>query len=159
MKTLLFCTLFTVTFLASPAWAAGGGSGSMVEPKPADPYIEKAQAAIAKQDWNQAREIMRGAVARNPGNAEYHNLYAYSLRKGDNPPMDEVFRHYNQALFIDPDSRNAHEYLGEAYLMTGNLEKAKEHLAILDRLCTFPCSQYTMLKQAVADYESKQTRK
>ena len=46
-----------------------------------------------------------------------------------------------------------HEYIGEAYLMLGNLAKAKEHLAALDRLCFFPCSQYRDLKKAVEAYE------
>ncbi len=98
-------------------------------------------------------------MTKNPGNADYHNLYAYSIRKGENPNMEEVFRQYNEALRIDPDHRNAHEYLGEAYLMAGNLDQAKEHLRALDKLCFFPCEQYTMLKKAVADYEMQQAKK
>jgi hypothetical protein len=43
--------------------------------------------------------------------------------------------------------------------MTGNLDKAKEHLAILDKLCFLPCEQYSMLKKAVADYLAKQAAK
>lgn len=159
MKTMLLCTLFAVTFAAAPAWAAGGGGPEAKGEKPVDPVIEQAQAAIAKMDWKQAQDITREAVTKNPGNADYHNLYAYSIRKGENPSMDEVFRHYNEALRIDPDHRNAHEYLGEAYLMVGNMDKAKEHLRALDKLCFFPCEQYAMLKKAVADYETKQAKK
>ncbi len=160
MRTLLLCALSAVTFAVAPAWAAGGGGGGEPRPeKPADSAIEKTQAAIAKQDWQQAQDIMRDALTKNPGNADYHNLYAYSIRKGANPDMGEVFRHYNEALRIDPDHRNAHEYLGEAYLMTGNLAKAKEHLQILDRLCFLRCEPYTMLKKAIAQYESTQAKK
>jgi len=158
MKALLLCGISAVTFAAAPAWAAGGTQEPRQAP-PADPVIEKAQAAIARQDWKQAQDITREAVTKNPGNADYHSLYAYSIRKGENPSMDEVFRHYNEALRIDPQHRNAQEYLGEAYLMAGNLDKAKEHLAILNQLCFFPCEQYTMLKKAVADYEAKQVKK
>ena len=68
-------------------------------------------------------------IARNPSNADYHNLYAYSIRKGANPDMNLVFKHYNEALRLDPRHRGAHEYIGEAYLMVGNLPKAKEHLS------------------------------
>jgi len=160
MRTLLLCALSAATFTVAPAWAAGGGGGG--EPKPlklADPVIEKTQAAIAKQDWKRAQDITREALMKSPGNADYHNLYAYSIRKGENPDMGEVFRHYNEALRIDPDHRNAHEYLGEAYLMVGNLAKAREHLQVLDRLCFFPCEPYTMLKKAIADYEPKQAKK
>ncbi len=63
------------------------------------------------------------------------NLYAYSIRKGPNPDMQLVFKHYEEALRLDPKHRGAHEYIGEAYLMVGNPAKAKEHLAALDKLC------------------------
>ena len=98
---------------------------------------------------------MQSALAAHPDNADYHNLYAYALRKGPHPDMKEVFRHYEEALRIDPKHRNAHEYIGEAYLQVGNLAKAKEHLAALDKLCWLPCEQYSELKEAVADYEAK----
>ena len=77
------------------------------------------------------------------------------MRKGPNPDMNEVFRHYEEALRLDPKHRNAHEYIGEAYLQVGNLAKAKEHLAALDKLCFLPCEQYSELKEAVRDYQAK----
>ena len=126
---------------------------------PKDLMLEQARAAIAKEDWGKAQGILREAVTRNPQDANYHNLYAYSMRKGPNPAMDEVFRHYNEALRIDPKMRAAHEYLGEAYLMTGNLPKAREHLAVLDKLCTLPCEEYTKLKQELAVYEQQHAKK
>ena len=54
---------------------------------------------------------------------------------------------------IARDGNNAHEYIGEAYLTLDNPSKAKEHLASLDKLCFFPCSQYKDLKKAVEAYE------
>jgi predicted Zn-dependent protease len=130
------------------------------EPKePKDPAMEQARAAIGKQDWTGAQKILRDAVARNPQDADAHNLYAYSIRKGANPSMDLVFRHYNEALRIDPKHRAGHEYLGEAYLMAGNVLKAKEHLAQLDNLCTFGCEEYTKLKKEVAAYEQQHAKK
>ena len=130
------------------------------EPKePKDPALEQARAAIGKQDWTGAQAILREAVARNPQSADYHNLYAYSMRKGPNPAMDLVFRHYNEALRIDPKHRGAHEYLGEAYLMTGNVLKAREHLAQLDKLCAFGCEEYTALKREVAVYEQQHAKR
>ena len=157
MKAILI-RIGVIATLASPsAWAAGGGRDS-APAQPVDPVIEQTQAAIARLDWKQAQAITREALAKNPANADYHNLYAYSIRKSANPDMSEVFQHYNEALRIDPEHRNAHEYLGEAYLTVGNLDKAKEHLRVLDRLCVLPCREYTMLKKAVAEYEAKQTK-
>ena len=142
---------------ATTVWA-------MDSPKPEpkkdkDPAMEQARAAIAKEDWTRAQGVLREAVARNPQDADAHNLYAYSMRKGPNPSMDLVFRHYNEALRIDPKHRGAHEYIGEAYLMSGNVEKAKDHLAQLDKLCRLGCEEFSKLKKEVATFEQQHAKK
>ena len=147
---LLTCT--------AAAFAAGGEAPERPT-KPEDPAVEAARAAIAKNDWVGAQKGLMDALARNGQNADYHNLYAYSIRKGPNPAMDLVFRHYNEALRLNPKHLGAHEYLGEAYLMTGNVLKAREHLAQLDKLCTFGCEEYTALKKEVAAYEQQHAKK
>jgi hypothetical protein len=135
-----------------PAAAPAADSGP---PAASDPVMDRVSEATARKDWPRAQALLKDAVAANPGNADYHNLYAYSIRKGVNPDMNLVFKHYNEALRIDPKHRGAHEYIGEAYLMVGNLPKAKEHLGTLDKLCFFPCQEHTELKRAVSDYEAK----
>jgi tetratricopeptide (TPR) repeat protein len=161
MKAVLISATIVSLFTAIGAQGAGGGGPDPTEEMrraPAaskDPAIEAIQAAVAKEDWLQARSLARNSVAKNPNNADYHNLYAYSMRMGANPEMELVFRHYNEALRLDPKHLGAHEYLGEAYLQTGNLDKAKEQLRTLDKLCFFSCKEYTLLKNAVADYEAK----
>ncbi len=124
----------------------------------ADPVLQQAGEATSRRDYAAAAAILRDAVAKTPDNAEYHNLYAYAVRKGANPNMDLVFKHYHEALRLNSKHRGAHEYIGEAYLAVGNLGKAKEHLAQLDRLCFFPCGEYSDLKKAVAEYETKHKR-
>ena len=145
------------------AFAAGGGGGGGGGPNGedaanADPALMAARAAIERKDWAGAQSGLKQALAANPNRADYHNLYAYSLRKGPNPDMAVVFSHYTEALRIDPKHRAAHEYSGEAYLVVGDLPKAKAHLAALDRLCTFGCEEYTDLKKAVAQYEAAAKR-
>ena len=125
---------------------------------PSDPVLAAARQAVAREEYAKAAAQMREAVAKAPANAEYHNLYAYALRKGASPDMDLVFKHYHEALRLEPKHRGAHEYIGEAYLMVGNAAKAKEHLARLDRLCFFGCAEYTDLKRAIAAHEAKQPR-
>ena len=39
--------------------------------------------------------------------------------------------------------------------MTGNLAKAEEHLARLDKLCFFRCKEYSDLKAAIAKYKQE----
>ena len=142
---------------ATTVWGMDTPNPEPREPK--DASLEQARAAIGRQDWPGAQKILREAVARSPQSADYHNLYAYAIRKGPNPAMDLVFRHYNEALRLDPKHRGAHEYIGEAYLMSGNVAKAKEHLVQLDRLCTFGCEEYTKLKKEVAAYEQQHAKK
>lgn len=142
--------------LAGTAWGAGGDSGAPSPPP--DPVLERAAAASERQEWERAASILKQALARSPDNAEYHNLYAHALRMGPRPDMGQVFKHYGEALRLEPDHRGAHEYVGEAYLMIGNLAKAKEHLAALDRLCFFGCQEYSDLKREIAEYEDRQRR-
>ena len=139
-----------------PAAAFAADTTPPPEPKK-DSKLEDARAAIAARNWSGAQTLLRELVAGEPNNADAHNLYAYSIRKGPNPDMSLVFKHYNQALSLNPKHRGAHEYLGEAYLMVNNVAKAKEHLAQLDRLCTFGCAEYSELKEAIGAFEKKTT--
>ncbi len=145
----LICALLTCV---GGAYAAGGDSTAT--PASTDPMVQSAQAAIARKDWDGAQTILLKALGTNASNADYHNLYAYSVRKSANPNMDTVFSHYTEALRLDPKHRGAHEYMGEAYLQVGNLAKAKEHLEALNKLCFFGCEEYSDLKAAVAAYEA-----
>jgi tetratricopeptide (TPR) repeat protein len=151
----LFRPIILAGLLASGS-ALGAGDPVVSEPK--DPVLEKAAAATKRADWATAQGLLKDAVAASPQNAGYHNLYAYSIRKGANPDMNMVFKHYNEALRIDPKHKGAHEYIGEAYLMVGNVAKAKEHLAQLDKLCFFSCAEYTDLKKAIAEFETNGKR-
>ena len=153
MKTRLHALIIATLIAGGSAFAADSGPAS--EPAAKDPVLEKASEATKRQDWAVAASVLREGLAANPNNANYHNLYAYSIRKGANPDMNLVFKHYNEALRLDPKHRGAHEYIGEAYLMVGNVAKAKEHLGALDKLCFFPCAEYTDLKKAISDYEKK----
>ena len=153
VSKVLAITWLCAAGLAQAAGGGGGGGGD-AEKAITDPAITAAKAAIAKKDWGAAQAGLKQALAGNPNNADYHNLYAYSVRKGPNPDMVLVFTHYSEALRIDPKHRAAHEYSGEAYLQADDLPKAKEHLAALDKLCRFGCEEYSDLKKAVARYEA-----
>ena len=148
----LLLRTFILALFAAPVAAPAADSTPAAA---SDPVMDQVTEATARKDWPRAQAVLRDAVAANPGNADYHNLYAYAIRKAASPDMSLVFKHYNEALRIDPKHRGAHEYIGEAYLMVGNLPKAKEHLSALDKLCFFPCSEFNDLKKAVAEYEAK----
>jgi tetratricopeptide (TPR) repeat protein len=144
-----------IALLALPAVVLANGDPAASEARPADPVIASVKDFTSRKDYAGAAEVLRAALAKSPDNADYHNLYAYSLRKGPKPDMDLVFQHYNEALRLDPKHRGAHEYLGEAYLMVGNVQKAREQLTQLDLLCLFGCEEYSDLKKAIAAYEAQ----
>lgn len=161
MKKHLLSALVAAAF-ALPAFAMDTPKPDPKEPEKKGAVsqpLDQVRAAIARQDWTGAQGFARTAVERNPQNADAHNLYAYSMRKGPNPQMDLVFRHYNEALRIDPQHLAAREYLGEAYLMTGNVAKAKDLLAELDRLCKAGCAEQAELKRSISTFERQHAAK
>ena len=155
LGALMVALFVAASSIPLAAQAAGGPADAGFLKWDGDPVVEQANKMMETKDWQGASGYLKDAIAKKPDSANYHNLYAYSVRKGPNPDMSLVFKHYNEALRIDPKHRGAHEYIGEAYLMVKDVAKAKEHLAKLDTLCTFGCSEYTDLKKAIAEYETK----
>ena len=154
MKT--FTNSLLIIFVLGLALALPGAaraSGGYDTPAPKDPDVVHAQKAIKDKNWDTAMELLEKAVARDPKNADIHNLMGYTERNRGN--LDAAFKQYEQALSLNPRHRGAHEYIGEAYLMAGNLPKAEEHLARLDKLCFFPCAEYKDLKAAIAKYKQQ----
>lgn len=78
----------------------------------------------------------------------------YSARKGAAPDLVAAERHYDAALRIDPKHRGALEYSGERYLMEGDVAKAGQRLAQLDKACLFGCEEYADLKRAVQQFKA-----
>jgi tetratricopeptide (TPR) repeat protein len=80
------------------------------------------------------------------------NFLGYAHRKSGK--LDDAFKHYNEALKLNPGHKPAHEYIGEAYLLANDVPKAEQHLAELQRLCSpIPCEELKELKRAVEDYK------
>ena len=142
--------------LAFAATLVGGGAALAADlvatPAKAD-ALAPARARIAEKNWAAAIDELKKVDATS--SADWNNLMGYSLRKAD-PVANagEAEKFYNEALRIEPRHRGALEYSGELYLMTGNLAKAEERLAALDKACFLPCEEYSDLKKAVARYKA-----
>jgi len=122
-----------------------------------DPDFDAAVSAIKTAHWHTAIGHLERTVIRHPRSADVHNLLGFSYRKTGN--LDRSFRHYHQALELDPDHRGAHEYIGEAWLMRGDVARAREHLRELLRLCRAECEEYRDLDRAIADFEHAPRRR
>ena len=132
----------------------GGGLDYNTGPTTAE-RLAKAHKSIDANDWAGAQRELTSMLREEPRNAEVHNMLGYVYRKGPTPNLPKAFEHYERAIYLDPKHKGAHEYIGEAYLLVGNLAKAKEHLAALDKLCFFSCEEYRDLKKAVQEYEAR----
>ncbi len=110
------------------------------------PELTRARQLIEKKDWAGAAETLAAFTRDSPSNADGFNLLGYSYRHLKR--YDESLAAYNKALALDPKHRGAHEYIGEAYIQLGQLDKAKVHLDALDKICTFSCEEYRDLKKS-----------
>ncbi len=138
---------------AAPAWAADTPAPSGAR---ADDKLATVRAHVAAKRWDEAlAELQR---LNDTASADWHNLMGYNLRKQKTPDLDAADRHYREALRIAPSHRGALEYSGELALMRGDLPRAEQQLALLDRACTFGCEEYTDLKNAVQRYKAAGNR-
>jgi tetratricopeptide (TPR) repeat protein len=154
-------SLLAALTLSGPAAVAAGGGDDSSPPSwgapSEDPDYVAGKEAVEAKNWKAALAAFNKVVAKDPGNANAHNYLGYTYRKSGQ--LDLAFKHYEEALRLNPKHRGAHEYMGEAYLMVNNLAKAEEQLNELDRLCTFGCEEYQTLKKAVAEYRQKNANK
>ena len=130
----------------------------VVEDKAAagDPEFAAGRAAIEAKNWPVAIRALSSAALRDTRNADIQNYLGYAYRHTGQ--MELAFEHYQRALQLNPRHRGAHEYIGEAYLMTSDLAKAEEHLAALRKICLIPCEEYEDLEKAIAEYRRKAPR-
>jgi len=150
MRKLLILIL---ALLAVPFVHAAGTEPPAMAERPQDPDYANGKKALDQGDYKAAVGYFSRAAEREPDNASVRNELGYAYRKSGN--LELAFKHYGEALRLDPKHRGAHEYIGETYLLVNNLPKAEEHLAQLDKLCFLPCEEYTELKQAIQEYKQK----
>ncbi|MGA2943985.1 MAG: tetratricopeptide repeat protein, partial [Xanthobacteraceae bacterium] len=91
------------------------------------PDLSSVRAKIKAKDYAAALTELRD-IAEDTQQADVYNLLGFTLRKtGD---FKTSLTYYTKALELQPDHKAAREYLGELYVETGNMEKAKEQLAV-----------------------------
>jgi tetratricopeptide (TPR) repeat protein len=112
------------------------------------PALAAVRAKIKAEDYRGALADLRGMKP----DADVYNLMGYSLRKSGD--MAEALVYYEKALDIDPRHRGALEYLGELYVETGQLDKAREKADILRKICPSGCEELADLDRAIAQPRS-----
>jgi tetratricopeptide (TPR) repeat protein len=111
------------------------------------PDLTSVRAKLKAKDYAAALTELRD-MAEDVQQADVYNLLGFALRKtGD---FKTSLTYYTKALEMQPDHKAAREYLGELYVETGNMEKAKEQLAALARLCPGGCEEREDLQKAIS---------
>src|SRR3954462_12015554 len=110
------------------------------------PDLTSVRAKLKAGDYGAALSELRD-LAEDVQQADVYNLLGFALRKtGD---LKTSLTYYTKALEMQPDHKAAREYLGELYVETGNIEKAREELAILAKLCPSGCEEREDLQKAI----------
>src|SRR5580698_6549161 len=109
--------------------------------------LTSVRAKIKAKDYTAALAELRD-LAEDTQQADVYNLLGFTLRKtGD---FKTSLTYYTKALELQPDHKAAREYLGGLYVETGNMEKAKQELAILAKLCPGGCEEREYLQKAIS---------
>jgi len=132
-----------LTNLPRPAWAVD-------TPTTRDaPDLTAVRAKVKAKEWNAAIADLNGMVDKGVQHADVYNLLGFSLRKSGD--LETAYTFYKKALDFDPEHKGALEYLGELYVQTGQVAKAREHVVLLQKLCPGGCEELEDLQKAIAD--------
>lgn len=84
---------------------------------------------------------------KNGNTAEAWNYRGFATRKLGR--TDEGIGYYQRALAIAPDYAKAREYLGEAWMVKGRPDLAKDQLKVIAGICGQSCEEYRDLQAAI----------
>jgi tetratricopeptide (TPR) repeat protein len=104
-----------------------------------------ASVSLINQGQYQAafEDLSLAAAAAGP-HPDITTYMGYTQRKLGN--YDLAKSYYAMALDVAPNHKGANEYLGELYVETGEIDKAKAQLAKLETICSFGCIEENELR-------------
>ena len=105
---------------------------------------EKGKTEKALKLYNSAYKQLLEAYKIERRNPDILNYLGFTLRKTGN--FEQAEKYYLQGLEIKPDHNGINEYLGELYIQTNRIDRAKERLAVLKN-CN--CEEYNELKTLI----------
>ena len=145
VRSLAFALL-----VAGGAWAGLSAAAMAVDTATTReaPDLAAVRAKVKAKEWKAAIADLNGLVDKGVQHADVYNLLGFSLRKSGD--LKTAYTFHKKALDFDPDHKGALEYLGELYVETGQLAKAREHVVLLHKLCPQGCEELEDLEKAIA---------
>lgn len=103
--------------------------------------------SLAKADrYQEAIDVLD--MLDNPNTPRALNYRGYATRKMGR--TDEGIGYYLKSVSLDPSYSQVREYLGEAYVIQGKFDLAKDQLATIEKLCgSKDCEYYEDLADAL----------
>lgn len=148
MSKILVFLWVMIVFSFQAATADGGGGSSDREP---DPVPAEIVQLIENEQFEKAKAELEAFIKKEKQSADAWNWLGYSQRStGD---LDGSLKSYKRALRLDRKHLGANEYLGELYIMRGNLGKAKKQLKKLAKYCG-DCEQHQKLAEVIKNAEA-----
>jgi tetratricopeptide (TPR) repeat protein len=77
------------------------------------------------------------------------NYRGYATRKLGR--IDEGIGYYLKSVALDPRYAEVREYLGEAYVIKGDVARAKAQLRAIGKICGTDCEEYKDLAKAISE--------
>ncbi len=144
-KFLIIYFLTIVFTNISNTFAASSESSSSNIIKSTDYYLAK--DLITNGNYNEAIRILKDLEKETSKDADIQNNLGFCYRKiGD---LDNAAKHYNNALKLNPKHKGALEYQGEMYLTLNRIDKAKNNLKKLDKICFLGCKEMEKLELSI----------
>ena len=145
---------YIISILLFSTYVFAAGSDSSSDSSISDPYkdaknLVKRAGKLEKKDkidkakklYAQAFKKLEKAYSSDKNNPDILNYMGYTSRKIGN--FDQAEKFYLSGLNIKPDHNGINEYLGELYVQTNRIDKAKERLEVL-RGCN--CEEFKELE-------------
>ena len=149
---ILFIILFTVSIAVAAGGSGGSSGGSGGDGVNYGKYSAELKpifVMINNEMYEEALIELETFVYENPQSADGWNSIGFASRKLGN--FEDAERYYSLGLEINSEHKGILEYQGELYIQTNRIEKAKENLAILDKMCSFNCSYRDKLARKIDD--------
>jgi tetratricopeptide (TPR) repeat protein len=106
-----------------------------------------AEALIKAHRYGEVLAVLN--LMKNPNTAVALNYRGYATRHMGR--VDEGIGYYLKSVALDPHYAQVREYLGEAYLIKGDLAAARAQLGAIKGICGTTCEAYEHLQVAIAD--------
>ena len=154
-------TFFLLILLSTNSYSAGTSSGSDSNSannyskavklvKAAKKYENDGKLDKANKRYMKALKLLIKSNKSKPNKADTLNYLGFTTRKlGD---FETGEKYYLQGLAIEPNHIGINEYLGELYVQTNRIDKAKERLEVLKN-CN--CEEYGELELIIKTRGSK----